>query len=203
MPRIRGGRFSASNDGWAFPIGAAAAAAWVWDAQYEADVLPTSALPAWTKNGSGTEEILSNELHLINSSPNALYYDRSATVTAGNVTAVQYRMRVVSHGAVTPIMSAIDDGANGIQLGFWTNQLRVTDTSDHDYAVDMTVTRVVRLIKIGSSGWNLYVDGTSVMTGTAQYTTASNRIFFGHGSGSYNGESYWDYVYYDLSYLPV
>lgn len=208
MARIRGGRFSASNDGWAFPIGAAAAAgltAPAWDVQYEADALPAAATPAWTKAAAATnsESVASSELHTSCSGAGGyLSYDRSGIVTAGYIAVVEAKMRVVSHSGDANWL-AIWDGTNRLSLFLDTNALRMYDGAYHSYTADLTANRVVRLIKYGATGWAVYLDGALVLSGEAFAVTATNWISFGHPNAGSAGEVYWDYVYYDLSYLPV
>lgn len=174
-----------------------------WDVQYDAAALPQSSTPAWTQGTFSTgftEEIISGQLHLVNGSGNAIYYSRSGVVTAGNVTAIKAKIKVVSEVTGMNIQMQIDDSSKRVWAEFFTDRVVINDNGSHTYMVDMTKYREVELRKYGTASWKLYVDGLPVLSGTdLAASSGNNRIFFGHGSSTYYGESYWDYLYYNLN----
>jgi hypothetical protein len=165
-----------------------------WDVQYDGSVLPASASPAWTRDayGSPTEEIVSGALHL-NSSHWMQYY-RSGVVTASNITIVEARVRIVS-GSDYRIAIAEGSAAKGINISLTATSI-IVQSGGPTIPCDLTSYKTIRLVKIGQSAWEIYVDSNLVALGALPVTGISNGIWFGNYSG---GETYTDYVYYDLN----
>lgn len=171
-----------------------------WELQYDASALPAASTPAWDKGtyGAGyTEEITSNALHLINNATNNIYYSRSNIVTAGNITTVCTRVKVPSNSG-DGVLFIVGDGARRLWVNVNSGSVVVYDGSTHTHSIDMTVYHDIKLQKNGTTSWSLRVDGLEVLTGTSFQSAANNWIMFGHANYPYYGESYWDYINYDL-----
>ncbi|MBN1326066.1 LamG domain-containing protein [Candidatus Falkowbacteria bacterium] len=173
-----------------------------WNLEYTADVLPASATPSWTKNGTQSESVSSGILHLTDSSgSDAIYYTRAeANISSAVSVIVEARLKVLTNSGDNSPGINIYNGSKIGAIQFKTDKIEYLYEPASYYSIDMTQYHLIRLVQLGSN-LKVYVDGggTAVLDITLTNDTSSEEIYFGHIGTTGTGESYWDYVRYSYS----
>lgn len=184
-----------------------------WDVQYEADVLPSDATPAWTKTASGTnsEDATDGVLNMTVDSGGSLEYFISPSWDTWNGFSVEARVRINSAGGVVNSYDGVNfnigAGSSGIDFdiadgvaGLVGGDTYEFDTSNyHIYRLTILRTRANR------ARVNIYIDGTLRITSIGRVNdSGAGFIYMASGWGGANvADVDVDYVYYSESGISI
>lgn len=192
----------------------------VFDVSYEADVLPSAATPSWTQpeTAPGVQEINpTGVLHLQDTGTGTWQWRRQGE-SWGTQWTIEFRLQVHSTGktSINPTgdnigegaaQLAIDDGTRRSSVWVLQNQVALIDNSDNFAAGQLIGTfpmdttdgfHVYRYARNGPTA-TLFVDGTSVLSGTLTNAVSTQDIVFGASGFFGSSDSRWDYVRYNLN----
>ncbi len=185
-----------------------------WDVYYDGSVLPNntqlgSAL--WhsdSNNYLGTSACQNGILHLVDSSSTstARFYREGAGLPAGTSVTLEARVKVLSSASpLGPNSSGVGFGVSsygGQYVRMWPDKIGVMIGSSNYptfYSVDMTQFHTIRLdYDSNARSFNVWVDGSSVLVGSASGGNIGGGIVFGapYLVAGATSDSYWDYVAY-------
>ncbi|MGF0347777.1 discoidin domain-containing protein [Rhodococcus sp. IEGM1300] len=174
--------------------------------KYEAGLLPNNSTPAWTKINSEVEGLIENGVLNINDAGSGFCtYSRTNVVSQNEIVKLKARVKVLSSSnnfllSDSPPLMIIRDGVRGVLLALFPTKIQEYK-SGLSYNLDLTNYREIELIKKGTTGWEIFVDGVKVLSGSVFEPTTAKDVSFSGGSSSGRGNSYWDYVYYSASDL--
>ena len=177
----------------------------IWTTQYEASAIPTSATPAWTRNGGTPDtESVSSGIFTLGDGPAVViqtYYSLEDTdiSNSGGFT-IEARIRVVTSGGPSDCIMGVElaSGAPWIYIYIDDTSIEINDgTQLATYTMDTTDNFHIYRMTVRDSVATVWVDGVQRMQATSLDTSGTGQLVefgcFGEG-GSY--ESQWDYVYF-------
>lgn len=185
-----------------------------WTTKYEANELPESATPAWTKStdlGTYTAEISSGKLHFSSSDTNeCVIWERSDTNLLNSVgSTLEVRVKATSLSDYSTyagyIQYALADDSITAFLALFSDSVEFWgDGFDEVYAIDTTNDYHTYRISISGTTCTLYIDGVKakeVTAGTAQ--TYIQKVTIETSSTPH--DTLTDYVYLDTTgaYAPT
>ncbi|MBI4580126.1 MAG: hypothetical protein HY718_10520 [Planctomycetes bacterium] len=178
----------------------------LWDVQYEADSLPSAALPAWTvPEGSESWASVNAGLLRINDTStewnSKVKWARSWAMSPSVGATVVARARCAAIGGDTTLLGNlfVEDGARSERFKIVADRV-VAAESNLTFLLDGTQWHVYR-IATRNSQFKLYVDESPVpaITGSLPVATSQNRLVFGSGASYGTQDIYFDYVRYTTS----
>lgn len=182
-----------------------------WDTNYDGSVMPndqTLGSAAWTSSSSNDISRCSIQDNIFNLadliSDSTAYFYREKMLPKETPLTLEARVRVASGtGASAEDAPAIIDVGNisgCVFLGLWPDKIKC-GTSEH--LVDMTEFHVIRIALQADNSYLVWLDGAQVFSGSTADGTQAGITFGSSKSLSGNVDSYWDYVGYSKSYIPV
>ena len=197
-----------------YPLGEPSSASYLnlWLTRYEADQLPTAAIPVWTKVGgftADTEEISpAGFLHLVsNDSGEATYSQNESGIDNAVGTTIELRVKMISGytfaDQINSMSLELRDGVRQVWLDIYSDAIA---TKGETYEMDTTDDYHIYRVTVKGTETKVYVDGVLRITDNTSWAGAQKYVLFTGGSW-YEGsiESSWDYVYYrtDGAFAPI
>ncbi len=175
----------------------------LWDGQYEADVLPSAALPPWsvTEGNESLGSVSAGILHVSDTSTasgSKVKWARSWNASASTGTTVLARARCTAVGGDTTLLGNlfVEDGAHREQFKIMPDRLVAMELGV-THLLDGTQWHLYRVTTKGNQ-FKVYVDEdpTPVLTGALATASTQNRVLFGSGASAGTQEIDFDYVRY-------
>lgn len=178
-------------------------AAYDWTYKYEGTVLPTD--DGWTPLLTGDNnlvEIVDGVLHTKDGTNAQIEYKKAGIIQPGMDFVVKARMKIVSGGFGNITM--VDTAGNYITAQILPDRISAWDGSNYfESRIDFTQYRVILFRKNGTKGWQIDVDGTTVLNGTNFRKVSWEGLYFSNAHGAPKSDMYWDYLYYSTDGVPT
>lgn len=167
-----------------------------WEVEYFADYLPEESNPTWIKLGTETSKISNGVLSLIDSSTTSyIAYTLDRNISQLDTYAIETKLKVNSSSEFgssasnVPPYIGIRDGTRGVHICLRTDSIRDSYTGGTIKAVTLNDNfHILKLIKLGITKWELYIDNVLISEGSNFDSIVSNpQIIFGAGSSSGTG----------------
>lgn len=181
-----------------------------WDCKYNANELPESASPSWTKDenvagGRNIKEIASGKLRLVSPSGSRISYSRDeSSLSNATGTTIEASIKFIKAADAAHISLIIRDGAYSAVLEFYEYKIRVPGGSGiNDYYMNTSDDYHTYRMTSKSSGDSstdvkVYVDDRLVIETTITQVTTYKKIIFGKETEDFDTEAYIDWVYYRI-----
>lgn len=172
--------------------------------KYTGNLEPDKSIPQWTKTSYQVSGLVAEDvLNIMDSSDGYCMYSRNNVVNPNDVVKLKAMVKVLSSSSEftlsnSPPLMIIRDGAKALIVGLFATKI-VEYKSKLSYDLDLSIYREIELIKNGATGWEIYVDGVKVLSGSLFDSTTVNDVAFNGGSSSGRGDSYWKYVHYSAN----
>lgn len=172
--------------------------------KYTGNLEPDKSIPQWTKISSQVSGLVAEgALNINDSGSGYCVYSRNNIVNPDDVVKMKAMVKVLSSSSEftltnSPPLMLIRDGAKALIVGLFPTKI-VEYQSKLSYDLDLSSYREIELIKNGATGWEIYVDGMKVLSGSSFEPTTTNDVAFSGASSNGEGDSYWKYVHYSAN----